>query len=124
MFKGTAHDELGIGGPAEAQNYHEGIDYVRPARRLYDLEDAPIELGPAAGLSLEPSVGQPDFAGPDSPNVAVHGVIAAVITLSLQTIPDLRRLVVIFFQIVLDRLKIGRQVLVRKRLLGDSESAP
>ena len=108
-FQRRALDELDIGGPAVAQDQHEDVDRRLSARGFFDLEVAPVELGLAARLRLEAGVGQARLALFDRPDVAFHGVVAALITPVLEPIQDPGRLVVIFLQIVLDRLNMRRQ---------------
>ena len=108
-LESRAFDELGIDGPAEAQDDHEDIDGGRPARRFFDLEVAPVELGLVTRLRLESGVGEARLALLDCPDVALHRVVAACITPVLESIHDPGRLVVILLQIVLDRLNMGRE---------------
>jgi len=102
-------EELDIGGPAEAQDDHEDVDGGRPARGFFDLEVAPVELSLVARFRFEPGVGQARLALFDGPDVTFHGVVATLITPVLEAIQDPHRLVVIFLQIVLDRLKMRRE---------------
>ena len=108
-FERRAFDELDIGGPAEAQDDHEDVDGGRSARGFFDLEVAPVELGLMARFRFEAGVGQARLALFDRPDVALHGVVTALIAPVLESIQDPGRLIVIFFQIVLDRLNMGRQ---------------
>jgi len=99
---GAALHELGIQGPAETQNQNEGEDRRRPARGLYNLEVAPVELGLAPRLRLEPDEGQPCLLLFNSADIIPDHSVAARVARFAEPIENSGGLVVVLLQKVPD----------------------
>jgi hypothetical protein len=72
----AAVDELGVNGPAIAQDQDEQIDRAGAAVGFADLEVGPVDLGLHPGHGLEADVRKSGLLLFDRPNQTLHRLIA------------------------------------------------